>query len=76
MEIIASLSERIREYDRRLEEIADEQYSETKLLRQVYGVGALTALSFVLTFEDPSRFEKSRQVGPYLGLVPASNHSG
>jgi hypothetical protein len=32
LEIIASLSERIREYDRRLEEIAEELYPETKLL--------------------------------------------
>jgi transposase len=79
LEIIASLSERIREYDRKLEEIADELYPETKLLRQVHGVGALTALTaltFVLTLEDPSRFAKSRQVGPYLGLAPATNQSG
>jgi transposase len=45
-------------------------------LRQVHGVGALSALTFVLTLEDPSRFAKSRQVGPYLGLVPATNQSG
>ncbi len=76
MEIIASLSERIREYDRKLEEIADELYPETKLLRLVLGVGALRALTFVLTLEDPSRFAKSRQVGPYLGLVPATDRSG
>lgn len=76
LEIIASLSERIREYDRKLEEIADELYPETKLLRQVHGVGALSALTFVLTLEDPSRFAKSRQVGPYLGLVPGTNQSG
>ncbi len=76
LEIIASLSERIREYDRRLEEVADELYPETTLLRQVHGVGTLTALTFVLTLEDPSRFTKSRQVGPYLGLVPATDQSG
>jgi transposase len=71
------LSERIREYDRRLEEVADELYPETKLLRQIHGVGALTALAFVLTLEDPSRFAKSRQeVGPYLGLVPTTDQSG
>jgi transposase len=32
------------------------------------GVGALTALTFVLTLEDPRRFAKSRAVGAYLGL--------
>jgi transposase len=76
LETIASLSESIREYDRRLEEVADELYPETKLLRQIHGVGALTALAFVLILEDPSRFAKSRQVGPYLGLVPATDQSG
>ena len=45
-------------------------------MRQVEGVGTLTALSFVLTLEDPHRFEKSRSVGAYLGLVPATNRSG
>lgn len=76
LETIASLSEHIREYDRRLEEVAEEVYPETKLMRQVHGVGALTALAFVLTLEDPSRFAKSRQVGPYLGLTPATDQSG
>ena len=40
------------------------------------GVGPLTALTFVLTLEDPYRFERSRSVGAYLGLVPATDHSG
>jgi transposase len=76
LETIASLSERIREYDRRLESVAEEIYPETKLLRQVHGVGVLSALAFVLTLEDPSRFAKSREVGAYLGLVPATDQSG
>jgi transposase len=42
----------------------------------VEGVGTLTALTFVLTLEDPYRFEKSRSVGAYLGLVPATDQSG
>jgi len=76
LEQIASLTERIRDYERQLEEICQECYPETDLLRQVEGVGPLTALTFVLTLEDPCRFEKSRSVGAYLGLVPASDQSG
>jgi transposase len=76
LEQIAKLTERIRDYDRRLEAISKEHYPETELLRQVEGVGPLTALSFVLTLEDPCRFEKSRSVGAYLGLVPATARSG
>jgi transposase len=76
LEQIGSLTERIRDYDRKLETISKEHYPETDLLRQVEGIGPLTALTFVLTLEDPYRFEKSRSVGAYLGLVPATDQSG
>jgi transposase len=76
LEQIGSLTQRIRDYERRLETICQERYPETELLRQVEGIGPLTALTFVLTLEDPYRFEKSRCVGAYLGLVPASDQSG
>ena len=76
LEQIGSLTERIRDYERRLETIAKDHYPETEHLRQVEGIGPLTALTFVLTLEDPYRFEKSRSVGAYLGLVPATDRSG
>jgi transposase len=76
LEQIGSLTERIRDYDRRVETISKEHYPETDLLRQVEGIGPLTALTFVLTLEDPYRFEKSPSVGAYLGLVPARDQSG
>jgi transposase len=76
LEQIGSLTQRIRDYERQLEAISKEHYPETDLLHQVEGVGVLTALSFVLTLEDPYRFEKSRSVGAYLGLVPATDQSG
>ena len=76
LETIGSLTERIRDYERQLETISKEHYPDTELLRQVEGVGTLTALTFVLTLEDPYRFEKSRAVGGYLGLVPARDQSG
>ena len=76
LEQIGSLTERIRRYDRKLETLCEEHYPETQLLRQVEGIGPLTALTFVLTLEDPYRFAKSRSVGAYLGLVPATDQSG
>ena len=79
LQTIGSLTQRIRDYDHQLEEISKisrEHYPETELLRQVEGVGPLTALTFALTIEDPYRFEKSRSVGSYLGLVPARDQSG
>ena len=76
LEQIGSLTQRIRDYDRKLEEISKDSYPETELLRRVEGIGPLTVLTFVLTVEDPYRFEKSRSVGAYLGLVPARDPSG
>jgi transposase len=44
LDLIESLNRQIRIYDRRIERIASEQYPETEVLRQVPGVGPLTAL--------------------------------
>jgi transposase len=76
VETIGSLTEKIKDYDRRIEGLATEHYAETELLRQVSGVGSLTAVTFVLTLEDPQRFAKSRSVGAYLGLAPGTDQSG
>lgn len=74
--ILDLLTDQIREYDRRIEKLCTESYPETALLRQVVGVGALTALTFVLTIGDPHRFRRSRLVPAYLGLVPRQSQSG
>jgi transposase len=73
---IESLSERIREYNERIEGLAQESYPQVALLKQVKGVGTLIALTFLLTLEDPHRFRKSRHVGCYLGLQPGRRNSG
>jgi len=70
------LSHCIKEYDVKIEAMASQKYGHTKLLRQVKGVGPITALAYVLTLENPQRFAKSRDVGPYLGLVPKQEDSG
>jgi transposase len=46
------------------------------LLQQVPGVGALTALYYVLKIEDPARFKNVRDVGAYAGLCPRRDQSG
>jgi transposase len=73
---IESLSERIRECNEGIEELAQESYPQVALLKQVKGVGTLIALTFLLTLEDPHRFRKSRDVGCYLGLQPGRRNSG
>src|SRR5436305_400166 len=73
---IESVSERIAEYNERIEKLAQESYPQVALLKQVKGVGTLIALTFVLTLEDPRLFRKSRDVGGYLGLQPGRRKSG
>jgi len=73
---IEELSERITEYNDRIEVLAQESYPQVALLKQIKGVGTLIALTFLLTLEDPHRFRKSRDVGCYLGLQPGRRNSG
>jgi transposase len=76
LRMIGELTERIVAYEKRIERLSKERYPETALLRQVNGVGAVTALTFVLTLEEPRRFRSSRSVGAYLGLRPKQRQSG
>lgn len=48
----------------------------SRLLMSVPGVGLLSALAYVSTVEDPSRFARSRSVGAHLGLTPRQYQSG
>jgi transposase len=73
---VESLTEKIKECDVKIEQIARTEYPETCLLRQVSGVGTLIALTFVLTVEDKERFAKSRDIGCFLGLRPKQSDSG
>jgi transposase len=73
---IEALSERMHEYNQRIERIAQESYPQGARLEQVKGVGTLIALTYMLTLEDPHRFRKSRDVGCYLGWQPGRRNSG
>lgn len=70
------LTQQVRQYDREIEPLSEERYPETAGLRRIKGVGPITALGYVLALECPERFAKSRDVGPYLGLVPRRDQSG
>jgi transposase len=73
---IESLTERIKEYSRRIEQTAKKQYPEVERLTQITGVGTLIALTYILTIEDPKRFRRSRDVGAFVGLRPKRRDSG
>jgi transposase len=70
---VEGLTATITTMDQQVEEVCDTKYAaETKAVRQVHGVGALTAL----TLGRAERFKSSRAVGAYLGLKPKRADSG
>lgn len=73
---VQALTAQIRQYDQCIERMCEHCYPETAALRQISGVGPVTALAFILTLERPDRFAKSRSVGPFLGLTPKLDRSG
>lgn len=74
--VLEKVTEQIKGLERELVMRARHDYPVTQRLQQISGVGPLTALCFVLRIEDPSRFGRSRDVGPYLGLCPRRDQSG
>ncbi|MBI3269747.1 MAG: IS110 family transposase, partial [Planctomycetes bacterium] len=53
---VTSLTKQIREFDRVVLDLTLNKYPHAARLATVPGVGALTALAYVLTIEDPQRF--------------------
>ncbi|MFC4992487.1 IS110 family transposase [Rubritalea tangerina] len=74
--VIEAMSNQIKQADRHIKEQMVTVLPESKRLMQIPGVGALSAVSFVLTIDDPWRFKDPRDVAAYLGLVPKRDQSG
>jgi transposase len=76
LHVLDTIAQQLDGYDQNIEALAEQRYPDTRWLRQAPGVGTLTALTFVLTVNDPARFAHSRDVGPFLGMVPRRRQSG
>jgi len=76
LQVIDLMTVKIKELDKKIEKLGEEQYPETKRLRQITGIGPITALAYILTVGDPKRFKRSRDVGAYFGMVPKRDQSG
>jgi transposase len=76
VQALAELSARIAVLEHEIRVLARTKYPQTLWLQQVPGVGAITALYFVLKIEDPKRFKKVRDVAAYTGLCPRRDQSG
>ena len=75
LELLDRLNPTIAELSQAIEREA-ENNPEAQRLKTHPGVGALTALAFVLIIGDPERFQCGKQVASYLGLVPLEDSSG
>jgi len=72
---VEALAQEIARFDREIKARANEM-ATCRLLMTVPGVAQNTALAFVATIDDPSRFTDSRAVGAYLGLTSRRHQSG
>src|SRR5215475_619198 len=75
LELLDRLNPTIAELSQAIEQEA-ENCPEARRLRTHPGVGALTALAFVLIIGNVERFGCGKQVASYLGLVPLEKSSG
>lgn len=75
LQMLGAIHLQIGKLDDTIEQIA-KRYPAVKRLTQVDGVGTLTALAYALSIDDPRRFKKSRDVGPFVGLCPRKHSSG
>lgn len=75
LQLLDQLNPTIAELTRAIEREADHRADARRLMTHP-GVGALTALGFVLIIGEPARFHCGKQVASYLGLVPLEKSSG
>ena len=69
------LSTELKKLNREIERAA-RAIPTCRRLMTVPGVGPLTAVAYATTVDEPSRFRRSKDLGPYLGLTPRKYQSG
>ena len=75
LDSLDALEKAIDAADEHIEAIAKKD-SDVELVSQPYGIGVLTALTFLRVIEDKKRAKKSRDIAPILGLTPRQDQSG
>jgi transposase len=74
--VLQEVAQKIRQCNARVKVLCEQKYPETELLRQVGGVGPVTSLAYVLALGNAQRFQRSRDVGAFVGLTPRRDQSG
>lgn len=72
--VIAMLDAQIKEADKEIQQLIKPNETCRRLMT-VPGIGPLTAMRFVATLDDVTRFETAHDVQAYLGLTPGENSS-
>lgn len=76
LDVLECIHWKVRGFDKAIEELIAKEYPQAKRLRQIKGVGPITAFDFVLKVGDPRRFKNARALGSYVGLRPKKRQSG
>jgi transposase len=75
LEVLDRINPTIAELTQAIEEEA-EKCPQARRLMTHPGVGALTAVAFVLIIGEANRFDCGKQIAAYVGLVPEEDSSG
>ncbi len=75
--VIQHATDEIRRYDKRIVELGEKKYPQTKRMRSARGVGPITSLAFVLNWDNnPQRLRRRRDAGARMGRRPKRRDSG
>jgi len=75
LQVLGMLEAQVADLDEAVSKVAWANEGARLLMTQP-GVGPITALAFVVTIGDVRRFQRGKQVGSYLGLIPSEASSG
>ena len=70
-----AIEQQVDDLDRKVMRLAGNN-AQVRRFMTALGVGPITALCFLATIDDPTRFERSRSVGAYTGLTTRRYASG
>ena len=79
MDSLETINLKIRAYDKMIEKLAEEPEFKDMVerARVLYGIGIIGSTVLIATIGGrPDRFEHSRDVGAYLGMIPKQDQSG
>jgi transposase len=75
LELLDSMNPTIEELTAAVEREARKRPEVLRLMTHP-GVGPLTALAYVLIIGTPTRFQRGKQIGTYVGMIPSEDSSG